>query len=227
MSRSAIDDESVDSSASYVILSDTKTDPVEALPSPDYVSASDTNTEPLEAPASPDYTTGLDTESKPSEIDRKESEEDLSKEDPIEDNEPLSASTAHKPPIQPSPFCPVILVRPGQEIPLYRPYRTHYNGVRRMLTLRKMVHPPFTLLPAIEAVIAEEIAASPGERYRSPFLSSPSPSPSPSPSRKRCRSPSLPPAPSDMLLPRKRVRMTSPYPDPTDEATIKAILARL
>ncbi|GJW46931.1 hypothetical protein Tco_0078577 [Tanacetum coccineum] len=98
---------------------------------------------------------------------------------------------------------------------------------------------PFTLPPAIETTIIKEIAAPPGERYISPFLSSP---PS-SPAHKRCRVPSLPSSgpsspplsrspvlavpPLDVLPPRKRVRSTSPHPDPTKEATTKAIAARL
>ncbi|GKB63692.1 hypothetical protein Tco_0919878 [Tanacetum coccineum] len=36
---------------------------------------------------------------------------------------------------------PAILVRPGETIPFGRPYRTHLNGPRRLLTTRKRVRP--------------------------------------------------------------------------------------
>ncbi|GJZ64412.1 hypothetical protein Tco_0620833 [Tanacetum coccineum] len=109
-------DESIDSSVSYIILSDTETAdtasptaileyspafdaetaPFEAPLSPDYAPTSNADTEPLEAPASPDYTLRSDTESEPSEHDPKESEEDPSEEDPFEEDlmeydEPLPA----------------------------------------------------------------------------------------------------------------------------------------
>ncbi|GJT29527.1 hypothetical protein Tco_0909802 [Tanacetum coccineum] len=174
-----LDDESVDLSTSYILLLDTKTEPVETPPSPDYVSALDTDTELLEAPASPNYTPRSNTESEPSEIDSEEPEEDPSEEDLMEDDEPLPTQNALTPRIQPSIIRNALL----------------------------------------------EIVAPPDERYRSPFLSSPSPSPPPSPSSKICISPSLPPSPpvpasppSDMSPPRKRSKMTSPHPNTTDEA---------
>ncbi|GKF07269.1 hypothetical protein Tco_0041493 [Tanacetum coccineum] len=43
---------------------------------------------------------------------------------------------------------PAILVLPGQEIPLGRPYRTHPDGVLKMLTARKRVHPFLARIPA-------------------------------------------------------------------------------
>nr|GEU75583.1 hypothetical protein [Tanacetum cinerariifolium] len=182
---------------------------------------SDTDTEPLKAHDLPDYTLGSDTESEPSEIDPKESEEepskeDPSKEDPIEDEDPLLAQTTLTPLIQPSPSRHALLVFPGQEIPVRTPYKRHPNGVRRTLTLRKMVHPPFTFPPVIEAAIAKEVVALSSERYKSSVLSS---SPLPLPSCKRCRLPSPlapapapapapppPPLPSNMIPPYKRVR---------------------
>nr|GEU30684.1 hypothetical protein [Tanacetum cinerariifolium] len=107
-----------------------------------------------------------------------------------------------------SPSHHALLVCPGQEIPIHTPYMTHPNGVHKTLTLRKMVRPPFTLPPVIEAVIAKLIIAPPSERYKSSFLSSPPPLPS----CKRCRLPSPPvpapappPPPFDMLPPCKRV----------------------
>ncbi|GKF63788.1 hypothetical protein Tco_0187236, partial [Tanacetum coccineum] len=36
---------------------------------------------------------------------------------------------------------PTILVRPGEAIPFGRPYRTHLNGPRKLLTARKRVRP--------------------------------------------------------------------------------------
>ncbi|GKD63742.1 hypothetical protein Tco_1305850 [Tanacetum coccineum] len=87
------DDESIGSSVSYIILSDSETkdtvsltavldyapdfdaetESFEAPPSPDYASALDADTKPLEAPTSPDYTPGSDTNSKSSEHDLEES----------------------------------------------------------------------------------------------------------------------------------------------------------
>ncbi|GJZ87833.1 hypothetical protein Tco_0659615 [Tanacetum coccineum] len=96
-----------------------------------------------------------------------------------------------------------------------------------------MVRTPYTLPPSIEEPIAEEIAAPPHERYRSPSPSSASasPSPSPLPSRKRCREPSLPPSPPvpsspppAMMSPRKRFRMTSPQQETIDETMTEAII---
>ncbi|GJT04464.1 ribonuclease H-like domain-containing protein [Tanacetum coccineum] len=46
------------------------------------------------------------------------------------------------------PHRPAILVLPGQEISFGRPYRTHPNGVLRMLTARKRVHPFSARIPA-------------------------------------------------------------------------------
>ncbi|GKD07069.1 hypothetical protein Tco_1186754 [Tanacetum coccineum] len=99
-----------------------------------------------------------------------------------------------------------------------------------MRTLRKRVHTPVSLSPAIKEAIADEIAAPPRKRDRlSPLLvpssppPSPLPSPLPSPSRKRSRSslPPLPPLPSsppsDMLLLRKRVRMTPLQTETSEE----------
>nr|GEU79266.1 reverse transcriptase domain-containing protein [Tanacetum cinerariifolium] len=142
----------------------------------------------------------------------------------MEDEDPLIAQTTLTPLIQPSPSRHALLVCLGQEIPICTPYETYPNGVRKTLTLRKMVRLPFTLPPVIEAVIAKQIVAPPFERYKSSFLSS---SPPPSLYCKRCRLPSLPvpvptppppPSPSDMLLPCKRVKSTSPHPNNTDEA---------
>ncbi|GJX97608.1 hypothetical protein Tco_0353406 [Tanacetum coccineum] len=121
MSRSSmtislvLDDESVDLSTSYILLSDTETEPVETPPSPDYVSASDTDIELLEAPASPNYTPGSNTESEPSEIDSEEPEDDPSEEDPseedlMEDDEPLPTQNALTPRIQPSIIRNALLV---------------------------------------------------------------------------------------------------------------------
>ncbi|GJY36092.1 hypothetical protein Tco_0421470 [Tanacetum coccineum] len=86
------DDESIESSISYIILSDseaegvtsptavldyalvlnTDTELFEAPPSPDYAPALDADTEFLKAPASLDYTLGSDTEFEPSEHNPKE-----------------------------------------------------------------------------------------------------------------------------------------------------------
>nr|GEU35698.1 hypothetical protein [Tanacetum cinerariifolium] len=193
--------------------------------------------------ASLGYTLDFESDSKPFEEDPQEAypkvsseedplEEDSSDEDLMEADEPLQAHIIPTPPIQPSPIRLAILVQPGQEIPLRHPYRTRPNGVRMMRNPRKIVRPSFTLPPAIQTTIAEEIAAPPCKRYRSssPSLTpySPPPSPSPSPSHKRCRSQSPPPLPLSppptLLPPYKRFWMTSPQWETTDETTTKAII---
>ncbi|GJV83634.1 putative reverse transcriptase domain-containing protein [Tanacetum coccineum] len=76
-----------------------------------------------------------------------------SESDPSED----SSSSEHTPlqivPIVPVlTFLTVILVLPRQEIPFGRPYRTHPNGARMLLTIRKRVRPLPALLPTAEAM---------------------------------------------------------------------------
>ncbi|GJZ87966.1 putative reverse transcriptase domain-containing protein, partial [Tanacetum coccineum] len=74
------------------------------------------------------------------------------------------------------PCRPAILVRPGHAIPFGRPYRIHPNGVRMLLTARKRVRAPPALSPATEAAIVEWIAAPPplslgsSSKYSSPSL---------------------------------------------------------
>ncbi|GJV26625.1 hypothetical protein Tco_1379320 [Tanacetum coccineum] len=150
------------------------------------------------APTSPDYALGLDTESEPFEADM----EDPSEEEPTKAEEP--------PPAQAAPTSTYYSCSTWVSDPFRRPYRTHTNGLRMMLTARKRGCAPFTLPPAIETTIIKEIAAPPGP-------SSPPLSPSPV----------LAVPPLDVLPPRKRVRSTSPHPDPTKEATTEAIAARL
>ncbi|GJZ10972.1 hypothetical protein Tco_0545731 [Tanacetum coccineum] len=94
--------------------------------------------------------------------------------------------------------------------------------------LRKTVQAPYILAPAIEAAIAEEIVAPPRKRTRSP-LPPPSPSSPSSPSSPLSSSsspsplPSLSPPPRDTLPPHKRLQMTSPHLDTTDEAVVEAV----
>nr|GEV12721.1 putative reverse transcriptase domain-containing protein [Tanacetum cinerariifolium] len=142
------DDESTGLSIPYIILTDSKTEdatlPVAPAPlSPDYV------------PASPVYTSDSDSDSEPFLEDPQEanpdesyeeypSEDDSSDEDPMEANEPLHAQIKPTPPIHPSPIRPAIL----------------------------MVRPPFTLPPAIEAAITEEITSPPRKRFK---MTSPQP----------------------------------------------------
>ncbi|GJU42442.1 hypothetical protein Tco_1195399 [Tanacetum coccineum] len=234
---SCFNDESIGSSTPYIILTDSEVEDATLALAPAPLS--------LEyVPASPDYTPDSDSDSEPFEEDPQEankdeyseeepSEDDSSDEDPMETDGPFQA--------QVTPIRPVILVQPGQEILIRHPYKTLLNGVCMMRIPEKTVHPPYILLPAIEAAIAKEIAAPPCKRYRSPSPSSapssPSLSPSPSPSRKRCRSPSPPPPlvpsprplplssspPSALLLPHKRFQMTSPQTEATKETIKEAI----
>ncbi|GJY36012.1 hypothetical protein Tco_0421390 [Tanacetum coccineum] len=121
-----------------------------------------------------------------------------------------------------------ILVLPGQEIPFGRPYRTHPNGVRRMLTARKRVHPFRACIPANcrrSRYVSSSSSPSPRKRRRVSSYSSPSASLSSSASdgssRKRGRTPTtslsaathsstaLLPVRADFLPPRKRLRGSS------------------
>ncbi|GJU22682.1 hypothetical protein Tco_1156024 [Tanacetum coccineum] len=104
------EDESIGSSVSCIILSDSE--------EVEYEPVSDDDTELLEALALLDYSLGSNTESEPSKVDPKESaeedpiEEDPFEEDPQEADEPPSALA-----VPTSPTRPALLVRPGQEIP--------------------------------------------------------------------------------------------------------------
>ncbi|GKB08138.1 hypothetical protein Tco_0836422 [Tanacetum coccineum] len=198
---SCFNDESTRSSIPYIILTDSEIEDatLAVVPAPlslDYV------------PASPDYTSDSNSDSEPFKEDPQEanpdeySEEELS-EDDSSDEDPIETDGLFQ--AQVTPIRPVILVQPGQEILIRRPYKTLRNGVRMMRTPEKTVHPPYILPPAIQAAIAKEITTPPCKRYRSPSPSSapssPSLSRSPSPSRKRCRSPSPPPPPVPLLPP--------------------------
>ncbi|GJT89638.1 putative reverse transcriptase domain-containing protein [Tanacetum coccineum] len=145
--------ESVRSSASHVISSDTET---EIIAVPAIIPEDDLETEPSEAPPSPDYVLaspkyfpGSDTES---------DLEELPLEDPSEDDS--SGDDASE---TAGPLCG-------------RPYRIHPNGVRMLLTARKRVRAPPALSPSTEAAIAEWITAPPplslgsSSKYSSPSL---------------------------------------------------------
>nr|GFC14743.1 hypothetical protein [Tanacetum cinerariifolium] len=86
-----------------------------------------------------------------------------------------------------------ILVLPDQEIPFDRPFRTHPNRARMLLTLRMRVHPfPSSILANYRRFYSSS-PSSPRKRRRvSPYSSSSathsSSSMSAGPSRKRCRS---------------------------------------
>ncbi|GJR07366.1 hypothetical protein Tco_0530350, partial [Tanacetum coccineum] len=92
------------------------------------------------------------------------------------------------------PRIPAILVLPRQEIPLGRPDRTHPNRVRKMLIARKRVHPFPARLPANyrrSRYVSSSSSPSPRKRRKvSPHSSSsasPSSSSSDGPSHKRGR----------------------------------------
>ncbi|GKA76968.1 hypothetical protein Tco_0783429 [Tanacetum coccineum] len=75
-----------------------------------------------------------------------------------------------------------ILIRPGEAIPFVRPYRTHLNGPRKLLTAKKRVGPlPARRLSSRHASPQSSL----GDSSERPLHSS---SHSAGPSRKRCRS---------------------------------------
>ncbi|GJR97428.1 hypothetical protein Tco_0269602 [Tanacetum coccineum] len=215
-------DESTALFVSYIIISnsedeDTASPAALAPPSLDYV------------PASPNYAPGLETDTEPLEEDPKEaehnpkesSEEDPSEEVPTKEDESLSVQDPPAPPTQTAPTIPTLIIQRGR-IPSFRPYWHHPNGWRFMLTLRKTVCAPYTLSSSIEAAITKEIAAPPRKRTRSPSPSTlPSPPPLTSSSSPSSSSSPLPPPPRDTLPPRKRFKMTSPYPDTTDDVMVE------
>ncbi|GJZ10156.1 retrovirus-related pol polyprotein from transposon TNT 1-94 [Tanacetum coccineum] len=128
---------------------------------------------------------------------------------------------------------PTILVRPG-EAPFGRPYRTHLNGPRKLLTARKRVRPILArrltwrqrsapLSIPYPPTTSESSLGSSSER------SLDSSSPSSGPSRKRCRSPtasvpspthvlrSIAPTIADILPPCKRFRDSYSLEDSGEE----------
>ncbi|GKF93749.1 hypothetical protein Tco_0283449, partial [Tanacetum coccineum] len=142
-----------------------------------YVSASDTKTEPFEVPTSSNYAPGLNIETKPFKEDPQEAEpleEDLSKEHLAEEDESLSTQDPPTPPTQTSPTIPTSIIQPAL-IPSFPPYRLHPSRSCFMFTQRKTVWAPYTLTPAIEAAIFEEISAPPFKRTRSPSPPPPPP----------------------------------------------------
>ncbi|GKA44927.1 hypothetical protein Tco_0737723 [Tanacetum coccineum] len=82
-------------------------------------------------------------------------------------------------PTPPRVHCrPAILVLPGQEIPLGRPYRTYPDGVLRMLTARKRVHPFPACIPVNRRRFHSSSSLPPRKRHRATPYSSSSDSPS-------------------------------------------------
>ncbi|GJT16380.1 hypothetical protein Tco_0875086 [Tanacetum coccineum] len=154
----------------------------------------------VSAPLSLDHVLVLSGYSSNSESDSEPTEDDSADEELTETDEPLQAHTALTPFVQPPPTRPLptisaIVFRPGQEIPLRRPYRLRPDGPLMMHTPRKRVRTPVALPSAIEAAISDEIDAPPRKRasLSSPSAALPSSSPLPSSSRKRSMSPSPPP----------------------------------
>ncbi|GJZ77238.1 putative reverse transcriptase domain-containing protein [Tanacetum coccineum] len=165
---------------------------------------------------------------------------------------PVSSSHDTLAPLSEFPLVPVIappgirqrsatLIRPGEAIPFGRPYRTHHNGPRKLLTARKIrfVHRSLARTPRHSKAF---------RRWRSAPLSTPYPpttlesslgsssersldsySPSFRPSCKRCRSPtalvpssthvsrSIAPTPADLLPPCKRFRYSYSPEDSGEE----------
>ncbi|GKD33354.1 hypothetical protein Tco_1248863 [Tanacetum coccineum] len=208
-------DESVGSSISLVILSNTETEmnvspadipavipevapEVEAaiVTSPtsvlDFTIYSDTKSDPPEDSSLSDHALVAPGVSLFLYDDHSKSQplEDSSKEDKPEPHEATvarwratvasrSSSSASTPPtslqIVPTPpglpRLPAVLV--GQEIPFGRPYRTHPNGVRRMLTAKKRVHPIPARIPANckrSRYVSSSSSPSPRKRRRvSPY----------------------------------------------------------
>ncbi|GJW09415.1 hypothetical protein Tco_1575242 [Tanacetum coccineum] len=94
------------------------------------------------------------------------------------DQRPVSSSHDTLAPLSEFPLAPVIappgirrrlatLIRPGEAIPFGRPYRTHPNGPRKLLTARKRVRP----LPA-RRVAWRRVSHHSSDRHSSPDSSS-------------------------------------------------------
>ncbi|GKF27882.1 hypothetical protein Tco_0094224, partial [Tanacetum coccineum] len=188
--------ESIESPIPLVILSDTESDPSEDSPSLDHA---------LVAPGVSPFLSDDHSEFEPLEDSSEEDEPELYEATvshwraAVMTHSSSLSSSASTPLASfqlmlPSPSLPR---RPGQEIPFSRPYRTHPNGVLRMLTARKMVHPFPGRIPANRRrfrYVSSSSSPSPRKRLRvlphsslSVSLSSLS---SIARSRKRCRSPS-------------------------------------
>ncbi|GKD55778.1 hypothetical protein Tco_1289165, partial [Tanacetum coccineum] len=91
---------------------------------------------------------------------------------------PVSSSHDTLAPLSEFPLAPIVappeirrrsttLVRPGEAIPFGRPYRTHSNGPRRLLTARKRVRP----IPAFR-LAWRRVSHHLSDRHSSPGLSS-------------------------------------------------------
>ncbi|GJV90370.1 hypothetical protein Tco_1538183 [Tanacetum coccineum] len=159
-------EESVGSSASLIILSDSDS---EAPPSPVHHAVADHESDPSEAEAAILSRSSSSSSTAPTLFTQIATT-------PTVPTPSIHITTA---PPAPLPFVPVstvlprrptILVLPGQKIPFGRPYHTLPNGVCMLLTARNRVHPFPACIPA--------------NRRRSRYVSSSSSSP---PSRKRRR----------------------------------------
>ncbi|GJR77693.1 hypothetical protein Tco_0090058 [Tanacetum coccineum] len=212
----------------------------------DYSSSSDSDPSEDSLPLAPDLplvspflcfdNTEADSESEPAE------------------QRPVSSSHDTLAPLSEFPLAPVIappgihrcsatLVQPGETIPFGRPYRTHLNGPRKLLTARKRVRP----------IIAHRLAWRRVSHHSSDCHSSPDSSSFSAPSnhslsghtlpdttdadsstpqrppRKRCRTPttsvpspthvsrSIAPTPADLLPPRKKFRDSYSSEDSREE----------
>nr|GEV85492.1 Gag-Pol polyprotein [Tanacetum cinerariifolium] len=65
-----------------------------------------------------------------------------------------------------------VVASPAGEIPLSLPYRTHPNGVLRMLTVRKRVHPFPTRIPVNRRRSISSSSSSPRKRHKASLYSS-------------------------------------------------------
>ncbi|GJV06896.1 hypothetical protein Tco_1344552, partial [Tanacetum coccineum] len=144
--------------------------PAEVLDLVDYSPSSDSDPSEDSLPLAPDLPlvspflcsndTEVDGESEPAE------------------QRPVSSSHDTLAPLSEFPLAPVValpgirrrsatLVRPGEAIPFGRPYRTHLNGPRKLLTTRKRVRP----IPA-RRLARRHVSHNSSDRHSSPDSSS-------------------------------------------------------
>ncbi|GJV71134.1 hypothetical protein Tco_1491129 [Tanacetum coccineum] len=123
------------------------------------------------------------------------------------------------------PRQPAILVLHGQEIPFGRPYRTYPNGVLRMLTAMKRVHPFLARIPVNRRRFYSSSSSPPCKRHKASSYSSSSYSPdsiaddSPTPHRFVDPHPIRTPRDSEAYCRWKAAPLSTVYPPTTFESS--------